>query len=113
VTEPRGGDREKLAVRADVDHRPGHRERDDLRIGHASPGVPRPLGQEIVGRGEHGRAAHVEVGEHRGPQGRRRVSGTDRLRLLLTTRLPPPSDRGINISVRALPVAPANVNGAG
>ena len=30
-----------------------------------------PLGQEIVGRGEHGREQQVEVGEHRGPPGRR------------------------------------------
>ena len=34
-------------------------------------GVPGSLGQEIVGRDEHGREQQVEVGVHRGPQGRR------------------------------------------
>jgi hypothetical protein len=38
--------------------------------------VVRPLRQKIVGRNKHGRQQQVEVGEHRGPQGRRRDINT-------------------------------------
>jgi hypothetical protein len=58
---------EELAIGRDVHHRLGDREHDDLRIRHASTRVLCPLGQEIVGRGEHSREQQVEVGEHRGP----------------------------------------------
>jgi hypothetical protein len=34
------------------------------------------LRQKIVGRNKHGRQQQVEVGEHRGPQGRRRDINT-------------------------------------
>jgi hypothetical protein len=87
MPQPRGRDRQELAVRRDIHHRLGDRERDDLRIGHASPRVLCPIGQEIVSRGEHGREEQVEVGEHRGPLGRRRALGTDRLRPPLTQPL--------------------------
>ena len=61
------GDREKLDVLVDPDHRLSDGERDDLRIGHASPGVLGLLGQEIVSGAEHRNKQQVEVGEHRGP----------------------------------------------
>jgi hypothetical protein len=38
--------------------------------------VVRPLRQKIVGRNKHGRQQQVEVGEHRGPKGRRRDINT-------------------------------------
>lgn len=69
-------DREKLAVRRDVHDRLRNSERDDLRIGHAAPGVSCPIGQEIVSGNEHRDKQQVEVGEHRGPQGRRRKLST-------------------------------------
>jgi hypothetical protein len=53
VRKPRSGGRENVAVRADVEHGLRERERDDLRIGHASSGVRPSLGKEIVRGGEH------------------------------------------------------------
>jgi hypothetical protein len=76
VTEPPGGDRQELAIGRDVHHRLCDSERDDLRIGHASPDVLPARRQEIVSRGEHGREQQVEVGEHRGPLGRQCGIGT-------------------------------------
>jgi len=63
------GDREKLAIRADVHHLLGDAERDDLRVGHPAPCVLARFGQEIVSGAEHRCEQQVEVGEHRGPLG--------------------------------------------
>jgi hypothetical protein len=76
VPEPLGRDREEALIRRDPHDRLGHAQRDELRIGHPSPGVPGPTGQEIVSGAEHRYQQQVEVGEHRGPQGRRRELGT-------------------------------------
>jgi len=67
VPQPLGRDEQELAIGRDIHDRLGDRERDDLRVRHASPGVPLPPWQEIVGRGEHRSEQQVEVGEHRGP----------------------------------------------
>ena len=45
---------------------------------------------------EHGREQQVEVGEHRGPLGRRCELGTADFDLLLTNASPRPHGRGIN-----------------
>jgi hypothetical protein len=42
--------REEPPVRRYAHDRVGNAERDDLRVCEASPGVPRPLRQEIVSR---------------------------------------------------------------
>jgi hypothetical protein len=76
VREPVGRDGEEASIRRDPEQRLRDAQRDDLRIGDPSPGVLRRLGQEIVGRAEHGYEQQVEVGEHRGPLGRRRELGT-------------------------------------
>jgi hypothetical protein len=76
VRESLGGHGQKALIGRDAHDRLRHAERDDLRIGDASPGVPGPIGQEIVGGAEHRNQQQVEVGEHRGPQGRRRGIGT-------------------------------------
>jgi hypothetical protein len=60
---------QELPIGADPQDGLGHAQRDDLRVGDPSPGVPRPLGQEIVSGAEHRSEQQVEVGEHRGPQG--------------------------------------------
>jgi hypothetical protein len=67
VPQPPRGDHQKLAIGRHVHDRLSHRERDDLHIGHASPGVPCPTGQKTVSRGAHGHEQHVEVAEHRDP----------------------------------------------
>ena len=67
VPEPAGGEREKPPIGRDAEQGLGDAQRDDLRIGDPSLGVLGPLGQEIVGRAEHGNQQQVEVGEHRGP----------------------------------------------
>jgi hypothetical protein len=72
MPKPFASDAQKLAVRRDIHDRLGDGERDDLRIGHAAPGVSCPVGQEIVSGGEHRDKQQVEVGEHRGPSGCRR-----------------------------------------
>jgi hypothetical protein len=72
VAQALGGDRQKLAITGNVHDRLGDRERDDLRVGHAAPGVLSAFRQEIVGRGEDRGEQQVEIGEHRGPLGRRR-----------------------------------------
>ncbi|UUY02282.1 hypothetical protein LRS13_10835 [Svornostia abyssi] len=69
MPQPPPGCREELAVAGNVHDRLRDRERDDLRIGHAAPGVLPPFRQEIVRRGEHRSEQQVEVGAHRGPLG--------------------------------------------
>src|SRR3954452_251985 len=76
VPEALSGDGQEAPVGRDAHHRLRDAERDDLRLGDPSPGVSSPIGQEIVGGAEHRNQQQVEVGEHRGPQGRRRVIGT-------------------------------------
>ena len=76
MTEPPRGDREELGIVIDAHHLLRDRERDDLRIRHASPGVLVLLGQEIVGGAEHRCEQQVEVGEHRGPLGSTARIGT-------------------------------------
>jgi hypothetical protein len=76
MRQPTGRHGEELAIGGDVHDRLGDGERDDLRIGHAAPGVSPPPRQEIVGRGEHGSEQQVEVGEHRGPPGSTARIGT-------------------------------------
>src|SRR3954454_25256526 len=76
VREPPGRHRQETLVGRDSHHRLRDAERDDLRIGDPSPGVLGPIGQEIVGGAEHRYQQQVEVGEHRGPLGRRRDIGT-------------------------------------
>ena len=60
------GDSDEPRIRRDTHHRLRHAQRDDLRIGHDSPGVSWLGGQEIVGGAEHRNQQQVEVGEHRG-----------------------------------------------
>ena len=60
-------EREELGVVIDSHHLLGDRERDDLRIRHATPSVLTPFRQEIVSGAEHRHEQQVEVGEHRGP----------------------------------------------
>jgi hypothetical protein len=67
VSEALGRDREEPSIRRDPHDRLRHAQRDDLRVCDPSSGVVLPLGQEIVGRDEHGREQQVEVGVHRGP----------------------------------------------
>jgi len=68
----------ELLVRADAQQLLSDRQRDDFGVGHHSSGVRRPHGQEIVGGAEHRNEQQVEVGVHRGPQGRRwRMSTAD------------------------------------
>lgn len=69
-------DSEKLAVLVDPHDLLSDGERDDLRVGHASPGVLGLLGQEIVSGTEHRNQQQVEVGEHRGPLGSTARLGT-------------------------------------
>ena len=61
-------DLEKPPVTRNPHDRLRDAERDDLRVCDSSPGVPRPLGQEIVRRAVNGGAESVEVGVHRGLQ---------------------------------------------
>jgi hypothetical protein len=71
MRQPLAGDREKPTVRRDPHDRLSDTQRDDLRVCDSSRSVVVPFGQEIVGRDEHGREQQVEVGVHRGLQGRR------------------------------------------
>jgi hypothetical protein len=76
MLQPPSRDSEELAVGGNIHHRLGDGERDDLRVRHASPGVPPPPRQEIVGRDEDSGQQQVEVGEHRGPPGSTARIGT-------------------------------------
>jgi hypothetical protein len=76
VRKPLARHGEKPPIRRDPHDRLRHAQRDDLRICDPSSGVVLPLGQEIVGRDEHGSEQQVEVGVHRGLQGRRCVLST-------------------------------------
>ena len=58
---------QKPLVRRDPHQRLRDAERDDFRVSQATPGVPGPHRQEIVGGAEHRNQQQVEVGEHRGP----------------------------------------------
>ena len=70
------GHPQEPSIGADAQHRLGDAQRDDLRIGDSSTGVPGPLGHQIVCGTEHRSEQQVEVGEHRGPSGRRRGQST-------------------------------------
>jgi hypothetical protein len=69
VPQPLCRDRQEPAVGRNSHDRLRDTERDDLRVCDPSRSVPCSLGQEIVGRDEHGREQQVEVGVHRGPLG--------------------------------------------
>jgi len=60
----------------DPQHLLGDRQRDDLRIRHATTCVRGRFGQEIVSGAEHRYEQQVEVGEHRGPPGSTASIGT-------------------------------------
>jgi hypothetical protein len=62
-----GGQAQETVIGRHAHDRLGNSQRDDLRVGHPSPRVLGPLGQEIVGGAEHRSEEQVEVGEHRGP----------------------------------------------
>src|SRR5829696_671950 len=66
VPQALAGRRDEPRVGRDAHHRLRDAERDDLRIGHDSPGVSWLGGQEIVCGAEHRNQQQVEVGEHRG-----------------------------------------------
>jgi hypothetical protein len=72
VRQARSRDAQKALVGRDAHDRLSDRERDDLRVGHHALGVLGPIRQEIVRGAEHRNQQQVEVGEHRGPWGRRR-----------------------------------------
>jgi len=93
VTEALARDGQEALVGRDSHDRLGDRERDDLCVGHDPPGVPGPHGQEIVCGAEHRNEQQVEVGEHRGPLGRRRELSTadfDPLRYVPSSPRPHP-----------------------
>jgi hypothetical protein len=71
MVQPLRSDRQKAAIGRDSHDRLRDAERDDLRVCGATRGVVLPLRQEIVSRDENGREQQVEVGVHRGLQGRR------------------------------------------
>jgi hypothetical protein len=58
-------------VAGDPHDRLRDRERDDLRVGQTPSVVDGLLRQEIISDAEHVDQQQVEVGVHRGPQGRR------------------------------------------
>jgi hypothetical protein len=77
VRKPPAADRQKLLVRAAVEHRLGDAQRDDLRIADPSPGVGGPDRQEIVDGAINSDQQQIEVGVHRGPpEGRRLAQST-------------------------------------
>jgi hypothetical protein len=61
VREALPGDRDEPTIARDSHDRLGDTERDDLRVCDSSPGVPRPLGQEIVRRAINGAPVHPVV----------------------------------------------------
>jgi hypothetical protein len=89
VPQAFGCDREELPVVIQIHHRLPHGEGDDLRIGHASPGVLARFGQEIVSCAEHRCKQQVEVGEHRGPLGSTVIQST--VDFDLTAHIPYPT----------------------
>src|SRR5579871_3436890 len=68
VRESLPGNLEEAPIARDPHDRLRNAERDDLRVRDPSPGVPGPLGQEIVRRAINDGAESVEVGVHRGLQ---------------------------------------------
>ena len=76
MVQPLRSDRQKAAIGRDSHDRLRDAELDDLRVCDAMRGVVLPLRQEIVSRDENGREQQVEVGVHRGLQGRRCVLST-------------------------------------
>ena len=94
VVQRAGGQPQETIVAGDAHDHLRDRQRDDLRIGHHSPGVLGPLRQEIVCGAEDRCEEQVEVGEHRGPLGSTARIGTADFDRSSSTPSPP-SGRGI------------------
>ena len=86
----------ELLVGVDAQQLLGDGQGDDLRVGHHLLGVLSSRGQEIVGGAEHRNEQQVEVGVHRGPQGRRWLQSTadfDPAAYVTCTTRPPAVER--------------------